>query len=77
MSEQTVVKITNIKREKGWMYYLKNGLELWRSKKGSEPVLVLADDKSSVRESGFLYFLDKQGNIAKKEMKRGGSKKKA
>jgi hypothetical protein len=29
-----------------------------------------------VRESGYLYFIDKQGDISRSVMARGGSKKK-
>lgn len=38
---------------------------------------VLCKHPGMKREKGFLYFIDKKGNLAKAAMARGGGKKKA
>lgn len=38
---------------------------------------VLCKHPGLKREKGFLYFVDKKGNLAKAKMARGGGKKKA
>ncbi|MBU2637786.1 MAG: hypothetical protein KJ955_02340 [Nanoarchaeota archaeon] len=38
---------------------------------------VLCKHPGMKREKGFLYFVDKKGNLAKAKMARGGGKKKA
>lgn len=44
------------------------------NKKGGSPqVVVKADIK---RQKGYLYFIDKQGDVAMAKMARGGKKKK-
>lgn len=63
-----------IQREYGWLYYIKNGL-IMRSRmkhhylygENSKPEVVLKTDIKP--ESGFMYFLDKQGDMARTEMK--------
>lgn len=37
----------------------------------------LCEHKGMKREKGYLYFIDKKGNLARAKMARGGGKKKA
>lgn len=63
-----IVERNAIKPEKGVLYYLK-GTDVWSysPKTKTKKKLKSLDFK---REKGFLYYLDKAGNVAKSKMKR-------
>lgn len=67
---QEIVVRTGVVRETGFLYYLK-GTDIYRGKKGSKAQLV--KEVSFKRQSGYLYFLDKDGHVARSPMKRKGS----
>ncbi len=70
-----VVKLTGIRKEKGYLYYLGKDGNVWRSKmaragKGGGEAAKVAN-AGVTRESGYLYFIDKDGNVARAKMARG------
>lgn len=72
----TKVYKSNVKKEKGWLYYLDKKGNVARAKmvrRGQKtkktPPQVVA--KCGIkRENGWLYFIDKQGDVAKAKMAR-------
>src|SRR5450432_2751224 len=58
-----VVKKLGVRREAGWLYFLR-GTDVWRARFGaSESERVVAG--SFTREAGYQYNLDGLGNIAR------------
>lgn len=65
----TVVKVLNVKRMPGYLYFINTDGDVARVKKGSKNKSVVK--KTTVkREKGYLYYLNKDGNIARSKMKR-------
>jgi len=65
---------TGVKKEKGYLYYVKNG-DVWRSKmsrggSGGGGAEKVADGGVTI-EKGYLYFIDKDGDIGRSKMARG------
>lgn len=78
----TVVERTEIRREKGWLYFIDKVGDVSRARmargsgqgqRGRQKVTKVGIE----REEGFLYFIDKQGNIAKVKMKRAAKRRTA
>ena len=70
-----------IKRDNDMMYYIKNG-DVWATprKKPGQPKGKAAKDAAAGVEmdySKFLYYLDGDGDVARKERQVGGSKRKS
>lgn len=68
-----------IQRDKNYLYYIKGG-DVWQvprkqpgMKKGKASKLA---DGGVKMESGFIYFLDKAGDISRVQAKVGGQKRK-
>jgi len=66
---------SNVKKEKGYLYYLDKNGNVARSKmarggnKGGGAEVVA---KTGVkREEGYLYFIDKNGDVSRAKMARG------
>ena len=75
---QKVTKV-GIKRDNNFLYYIKGG-DVWRvarkqpgAKKGKPEKAATA---GVVKEAGFIYFLDKQGDVSRAKMAVGGQKRK-
>jgi hypothetical protein len=71
-----VIAKTNVKREKGYLYFVDSNGDVSRTKmargKGSKKSKIEKVAKAGVKkEKGFLYFVDKGGNIAQAKMARG------
>ncbi len=71
---------TGIKRDNDLMYYIKNG-DVWATprKKPNQPKGKAAKVAAAGVEmdySKYLYFLDSDGDVARKERQVGGSKRK-
>ena len=66
---------TGVTKEKGYLYYLDKGGNVWRSKmarganKGGNAEVVAS--AGVTRESGWLYFVDKDGDVSRAKMARG------
>ena len=65
----TVVKVLNIKRMPGYLYFINKAGDVARVKQGSK-VKSVVKKTNITREKGFLYFLNKDGNIGRAKMKR-------
>ncbi len=79
MSEK--IAKTGIKRDNDLMYYIKNG-DVWATprKKPNQPKGKAAKVAAAGVEmdySKYLYFLDSDGDVARKERQVGGSKRKS
>jgi len=76
-----VVSKIGLQREKGFLYYLK-GSDVWKApmKRAGEASAAGKETKVAPgnfsREEGYLYFLDKNGNIARAKRAVGGQKRK-
>jgi hypothetical protein len=75
---QKVAKL-GLKRDNNFLYYIKGG-DVWRvarkqpgAKKG-KPEKVAAG--GVVKETGFIYFLDSNGDVSRAKMAVGGQKRK-
>ncbi|MCF7885993.1 MAG: hypothetical protein K9M80_05830 [Candidatus Marinimicrobia bacterium] len=72
------VKVCNINKEKGYLYYLDKNGNVSRSKmargkeKGGGAEVV--EETNIQREKGYLYFIDKEGDVSRAKMARGGKK---
>ena len=71
---------TGIKRDNDLMYYIKNG-DVWATprKKPNQPkgkAAKVAAAGVEIDYSKYLYFLDSDGDVARKERQVGGSKRK-
>ena len=81
MAGGEVVQKIGYKREPGYLYYVK-GTDLYRTlaKRAGGPSAKGKGEKvvtgTFVREDGYLYFLDKGGNIGRKQRAVGGQKRK-
>ncbi len=67
MSE--IITKSNIKREKGFLYYIGKDGNIWsiqRGKKGGKKIF----DSNIKREHGYLYFINKDGNVARSKIVR-------
>ena len=69
---------TAIQRETSFLYYIKDA-EIWRSpmKRSGLPAGTKAQRVMSlelIKEPGFMYFLDKDGDVARAPRQRGGPK---
>jgi hypothetical protein len=79
MSTQQVVATLGIKRDKGFLYFLR-GSEVWKTPmmRQGKPMHAGGAQKVATgnfkRETGYLYFLDKGGNVARSKMKNFVSK---
>ena len=72
-----VVAHTGVQKEKGYLYYVKNG-DVWRSKmsrggSGGGGAEKVADGGVTI-EKGYLYFITKEGHIGRAPMARGRGK---
>src|ERR1043165_9741275 len=72
---------TGIKRDNDLMYYIKGG-DVWATprKKPGQPkgkASKVADAGIEMDYSKYLYYLDGDGDVARKERQVGGSKRKA
>ena len=76
-----VVAKTGVKRETGYLYFLR-GSDVWKTpmKRAGGPDVggkaEKVDSGSFKREDGYLYFLDKNGNVARAKRAVGGQKRK-
>ncbi len=74
-----VVARTGVKREKDFMYYIKKGA-VWRvprkqpGKPKGRPEKVV--DAGVEQDTNYIYFLDKNGNVARAKRAVGGQKRK-
>ena len=81
MAGGEVVAKLGVKRESGYLSYVK-GTELWKSpmkRAGGDSAAGKGEKVASAnfkRDDGYLYFLDKAGNIARKPRSVGGQKRK-
>ena len=80
MANAEKVHQAGIKRDNNFMYYIKNG-DVWQvpRKKPGQPKGKASKVTSAGIEmdySKYLYFLDSDGDIARKERQVGGSKRK-
>ena len=70
---------TGVKKEKGYLYFVRNG-DVWRaplkrsgqSKGKAEKVA----DANVTAESGYLYFVDRDGDVGRTKRAVGGQKRK-
>ena len=76
-----VVSKTSVKRESGYLYFLR-GSDVWKTpmkRAGGHAVEGKAEKVTSgnfTREDGYLYFLDKNGHVARAKRAVGGQKRK-
>lgn len=69
------VKVTGVKKETGFLYYLDKNGNVSRTKmarganKGGHPEVVA--NAGVTRETGYLYFIDKDGDVSRAKMARG------
>ena len=79
MGQEKLAKL-GIKRDNDLMYYIKKG-DVWATprKKPGQPkgkAQKIADAGIEMDYSKYLYFLDSDGDVARKERQVGGSKRK-
>src|SRR5206468_6392450 len=81
MNMAEVVSKVGVKRENGYLYFLR-GSDVWKTpmkRAGGPSVDGQASKVASgdfKREDGYLYFLDKNGNVARAKRAVGGQKRK-
>ena len=64
----TEVAILNFNRQKGKLYYINNGGDLVEMDPSSKKKIVVARP-GITKVQGYLYFLNRNGNIARAKMK--------
>src|SRR2546421_12817473 len=81
MNMAEVVAKLGVKRENGYLYFLR-GSDVWKTpmKRAGGPAVAGQGAKVASgnfsREDGYLYFLDKNGNVARAKRAVGGQKRK-
>src|SRR5947207_5132779 len=81
MNMAEVVSKVGVKRENGYLYFLR-GSDVWKTpmKRAGGPAVDGQASKVASgdfrREDGYLYFLDKNGNVARAKRAVGGQKRK-
>ena len=76
-----LVAKTGVKREAGYLYFIKNN-DVWRTPMKRAGGTAAPGGKTKVaegnfsREEGFLYYLDKAGNVVRAKRAVGGQKRK-
>ena len=77
-----VIANTGVKRESGYLYFLR-GSDIWRTpmKRAGGPSVAGKAERVHAgdfkREDGYLYFIDKGGNVARAKRAVGGQKRRA
>jgi hypothetical protein len=71
-----VIAKANVKKEKGWLYFIdKKGnvsrAKMARGRKKAKGKIEVVAKIGVKKESGYLYFIDKKGNVARAKMARG------
>ncbi|MBN2459435.1 hypothetical protein JXB28_04070 [Candidatus Woesearchaeota archaeon] len=71
-----VVAKTNIRKEKGWLYFIdKKGnvsrAKMARGRKKAKGKIEVVAKVGVKKDYGYLYFIDKKGNVARAKMARG------
>lgn len=60
----------DVKREKGFLYYIDSRGNVGRFRIGSKgKEIVCPNDGAFTRESGWMYYLDKDGDVSRSRMK--------
>ena len=72
-----VVEKAGVKREKGYLYFLR-GSDVFKqvAGRGRHGVPSKVYDGTFEREDGYMYFIDKDGNIARARRAAGGQPRK-
>lgn len=69
MTKILIVK-TNVKRAKGRIYWLDQSMNICSKPMGSTQGLMIHARQVAERKPGYLYFLDRQGNVMASKMRR-------